>query len=182
MSDRSKWVNWLVSRFEIDPDAAEDLVQESLVHFTEIYRRDYPNASETDIEAHLENLSDALVCHSLCWRFQNQCRKRKREAHAYERWMTCCVSEEDPEQIALEHLEFEALLAQIPDNAREVVQLWLEGYSWQEIAERLSINVGAAKMRFQRGIERVCEHLRSQCDDPVVCGVNLSGECSGASQ
>ncbi len=69
--------------------------------------------------------------------------RRTREQQALEHWAACQSPAEDPEQDALENLELERMLAQIPGSARDVVRLWLEGYRWQEIAQRLGISASA---------------------------------------
>ncbi len=177
MADRSQWVEWLIQRFTLSRDDAEDLVQESLIECVETYRRDHPNASDAEQEAYLRRLPEAFVHRLLYWRFCNWCRAQAREHQALEHWAACFMREEDAEQSVMQYLECERALSQMPDTAREVVRLWLEGYSWQEISARLGISVSAAKMRFQRGVEAVRVVWGIRCDDRAVCGVNLSGEC-----
>lgn len=177
MADWTRWVEWLMKRFELCLDDAEDLVQESLMECVETYQRAHPSASEVEQEAYLNSLPDSFIARLLYWRFCNWRRARTREQQALEHWAACFMREEDPEQSVMEYLECERALSQMPDTAREVVQLWLKGCSWQEISAQLGISVSAAKMRFQRGIEAVRALWGIRCDDRAVCGVNLSGEC-----
>lgn len=177
MRSRDWWVEWLVGKFAISRDDAEDLMQASLIYFTGAYLNENPDAGEADVERYLAEIPDALISRTLRWRFRDLVRARTREQQALEHWAACQLPAEDPEQDALENLELERMLAQIPESARDVVRLWLEGYRWQEIAQRLGISASAAKMRFNRAIEALRANLGIRCDAQAVCGVNLSGEC-----
>lgn len=178
MKNRERWVEWLTRRYALDRADAEDLLQASLMRLLRNFLHDYPNASEAEQEAYLEGLSDACVYRTLHWHYCDWRRSRVREQQALLHLAELQAVCEPPEIVVLERLECQCLLAQMPEPARDVALLWLEGYTWREIAEQLGISVSAAKMRFSRGVEAVRVDLGTRCDDRAVCVVNLSGECS----
>jgi RNA polymerase sigma-70 factor (ECF subfamily) len=72
-------------------------------------------------------------------------------------------SGETPEETALRRERQKALgsaLRQLPDNYREVVVLCdVEGFTYEEIAEALALNIGTVKSRIARGREELRKRL-----------------------
>jgi RNA polymerase sigma-70 factor (ECF subfamily) len=58
---------------------------------------------------------------------------------------------------------YETALATLPDDQQEVVQLRLEGYSFNDVAHLTGKpSADAARMQYKRGMQRIAEHMQEE--------------------
>ncbi|NDC87360.1 MAG: sigma-70 family RNA polymerase sigma factor, partial [Bacteroidetes bacterium] len=67
-------------------------------------------------------------------------------------------SHQDPQDI---RLDVQQAVAQLPERAREILELKEIGYKYQEIAHMLGLTESAIKMQVKRAYERLQEILSS---------------------
>jgi len=130
-----------------DPDAAEDLAQETFV-------RAYRNLSAYDARFLFRNWL-LTICANLG---KNRLRSRARRRSALERyaWETD-ASVEAPKR---RDRDLWRKLEEVPDTFRvPLLMRHMEGLSYDEIAAVLGIGVSAAKMRVKRGRDRLVKLL-----------------------
>jgi RNA polymerase sigma factor (sigma-70 family) len=66
------------------------------------------------------------------------------------------------EEMAVLHLSLEAALVRLSSEQRRLVALWLEQYTFPEIAKALEIDVDACKKRFHRALARLRKILERE--------------------
>ena len=71
------------------------------------------------------------------------------------------ITAENPAMNQIEVEEVQEFLFSLPDNERSVVMLWAEGYSYEEIAQELSLSRGNAGVILCRARKLINDHFGS---------------------
>jgi RNA polymerase sigma-70 factor, ECF subfamily len=139
-------------------------------YLTKVYRRVYSLAPETDVEDITQEIFIS-VARSLgsfrggssfsTWlyrivkrRVADYYRKRERQVEQVELEKADHTPDEDILGNTADALLLQQALRALPESHREIIMLRLaEGLPFQEVADRLNIKLGAAKLRFYRAIE-----------------------------
>lgn len=139
-------------------------------YLTKVYRRVYSLVPETDVEDVTQEIFIS-VARSIgsfrggssfsTWlyrivkrRVADYYRKRERQVEQVELEKASQTPGENPLANAADELLLQQALRALPESQREIILLRLaEGLPFQEVADRLGIKLGAAKLRFYRAIE-----------------------------
>jgi len=153
-------------------------------YLTKIYRRVYALVPETDVEDVTQEIFIS-VAKSLSsfrggssfstWlyrivkrRVADYYRKRERQVEQVELEKADHVQGENPFGDSADALLLQQALRALPESHREIILLRLaEGLPFQEVADRLNIKLGAAKLRFYRAIE-ACKKKVAEFDAEVT--------------
>jgi RNA polymerase sigma-70 factor (ECF subfamily) len=140
----------LAMRWTGDPDEAADLAQEV---FVKAYTKLHTFKPGYSFRNWL-----LTICSNGGKNRIRSMQRRQRVHHSYTE-LHPCVGEES----GADRLELEQALAGIPPQQRvPLVLKYVEGLSYDEIANVLGIRVSAAKMRVKRGREELLRQLRSE--------------------
>lgn len=150
----------LAFRFLQSKEEAEDAVQEVFVKLWKMRDRLAEYRS-------LEALAITMT--------RNQCldllRKRKRELKAEEPVADTRIADDNPEQLYEKNEAYHTIIGLInnlPDQFRMVMQLRdIDGYEYEEIAEKLGVNISTLRVNLSRGRKMVREQLTRKSYEPV---------------
>ncbi|MFQ3609980.1 MAG: hypothetical protein SNJ72_00650 [Fimbriimonadales bacterium] len=159
-----RWTRWLRSRYGVRWEDAEDIVQEVRVCLLVRYLSEAPDAEEQALAEHIDSVPEPLFKCMLHARLVDFLRRARREADAYEAFMSA-MSVERMEADWMEPLLEAQVVAAFPENAQMIAQRVSEGYSWSEIAQQMGLSQSAVKMRFWRGVAHVRQIWGITCDD-----------------
>lgn len=153
-------------------------------YLTKVYRRVYSLVPEIDVEDVTQEvfISVARSIGSFrggssfsTWlyrivkrRVADFYRKRERQVEQVELEKASQTPGENPLGDASDALLLQQALRALPESHREIILLRLaEGLPFQEVADRLGIKLGAAKLRFYRAIE-ACKNKIAEFDTEVT--------------
>lgn len=140
--NQKKFSAYIRAQIRYDSSTAEDIVQDA---FIIAWRK-------LDLLKDNERFFSWMI--SIC---RNVAYDYLREKKRTEELLECFKISDDEEEDAIEYLgDLEKMLLKLSDEEREITVLKsvLE-FSFEEIAEQLSISVSAAKMRYYRSLERL---------------------------
>jgi RNA polymerase sigma-70 factor, ECF subfamily len=144
-------------RHKVDP---EDVVQSAYKSFVLRYGDAEIGSKGMDALWSFLALITLRKCADKARHFQAECRDFRREASAdvgdSEPWRGAICREPTPEHAAVIAETVEQLLADIAPAERPIIELSLQGYSTQEVSERLG--------RAERSVRRLRERLRKQLE------------------
>ncbi len=139
-------------------------------YLTKVYRRVYALVPETDVEDVTQEVFIS-VARSIggfrssssfsTWlyrivkrRVADYYRKRERQVKQVDLEKAGQTADESPFENIADALLLQQALRALPESHREIILLRLaEGLPFQEVADRLDIKLGAAKLRFYRAVE-----------------------------
>jgi len=163
---RRQWVLAVLDQYEVrltryasrllgEEEAARDAVQHAFLQLCEQSPEDLDGREAQWLFAVCRNKALDLV------------RGRQRLTAAAEADLARCPSRElDPAALAERHDlcgQISRLVAQLPQNQREAIDLWTEGFSYREIAQIAGQSEGNVRVLVHRGLKR----LRQQCEVEV---------------
>jgi len=153
-------------------------------YLTKVYRRVYSLVPETDVEDVTQEIFIS-VARSIggfrggssfsTWlyrivkrRVADYYRKRERQVEQVELEKASQTPGHNPLGDAADQLLLQQALRALPESHREIILLRLvDGLPFQEVADRLGIKLGAAKLRFYRAID-TCKGKIAEFDAEVT--------------
>jgi RNA polymerase sigma-70 factor (ECF subfamily) len=148
---------------KVDP---EDVVQSAYKSF--LLRYGEPDFSEQGLDSlwSLLTLITVRKCADRARYYKAGCRNVAREAQVAQSsdWRAAIAREPTPEHAAVMVETVEGLLAKLPTGERPVIELSLQGYSTQEVSERLG--------RAERSVRRLRQRLKCQLEQLQIDNVH----------
>jgi RNA polymerase sigma factor (sigma-70 family) len=134
------WHSWLCVYFRnraLPTQEAHDCAHEAFLRYTQ--HAEAPAWNDGNPPALLWQIAHDVLC--------EYCRQRDRHARLQQRLIEHqrCVPPCDVEEMAIDAVECERFMAFLPGRLREVLQLRLQGYTYADIAQALSLSQGTVK-------------------------------------
>lgn len=128
-------------RFEREPDAVEDLVQESVM-------RAIAGIDKFEEGTRLKSWLFTIIRNTFCTRYSI----RKREPLGFQECVSSQRSTEPEQEWAYHLLEFEAAFKELPWHYRTAMEaVLLQGQSYEDAAKYCGCPIGTLKSRVNRG-------------------------------
>lgn len=129
-----------------DPHAAGDVVQQTLLQLCE----QRPEQLQGHVAAWLFKVCRTRIVDH--WRIQNRMESLSMSD------LPCLGREPDPADVAESvdlHTWLSRLLAELPPNQREAIDLWKEGFSYPDVADITGHSVGHVRVLVHRALTRL---------------------------
>jgi len=134
------WHSWLCVYFRnraLPTQEAHDCAHEAFLRYTQ--HAEAPAWNDGNPPALLWQIAHDVLC--------EYCRQRDRHARLQQRLIQHqrCAPPCDVEEMAIDAVECERFMASLPGRLREVLQLRLQGYTYADIAQALTLSQGTVK-------------------------------------
>lgn len=136
--------------FKVDP---ESIVQDIFLKLMKAKLYQLPQNTESELSRYIFK-----IAHNLC---RTKLRKKQPQKEPIESF-----SFKLPTNNTVSHLEWHIdssqLLQQLPQSQMIVVQYWLEGFSYKEIAQKLQLTTSAVANRILRAVQKIKDLLHQE--------------------